>query len=407
MTPHTPTPTPLEQLFDIAMGRRSMTLGLPSTITPAERAAAPGVAHREMMRYPSVDKRCALTPEGAAMLIERGITVCMERGAGQTIRYPDHRYSREGVRIVSRAEALAADIVVHLSPITAADARQMRRGAVLLTMLNATRQSREALQVLLERHIVSVALDLVKDMHSNSSFSDILDEIEGRAAIAVAQNLLIGSNMRKGILLGGIAGIIPCEVTILGAGIAGVAAARSALGLGALVRLFDDNIYRLREATQKLGAGVAASAMHPHVLQSALQSADVVVATHLEHPCIISKEMIEQMKQGVLLFNLNKDVNVFADTQACSYREPRMLRDYHVVRPAEAVPRTVAMAMSNTIVSMFDDMLGIGGDFYNAIKFFPGLQSGVFTYMGKIVNARLASALGTRHVDINLLLQYS
>ncbi len=388
------TPTPLEQLLDVALGKKQITLGLPATRTVA-------------------DHRFALTPEGAAMLIDRGITVCMEHNAGQAIHYTDTRYVQAGVHIVTRAEAFAADMVLHLSPLNALDAQRMRRGAVLLTLLNPATQAPEAVQTLLDRHIVSLALDLVKDNNGNRTFADILNEIDGRAAISIASTLLADARFGKGILLGGVAGIIPCEVTIIGAGIAGIAAARSALGMGAIVRIFDNNVYRLRCATQTLGPGVAASALHPRVLLSALRTADVVIYTHIDHPHIISAEAVQLMKDGVIVFNLDKTTNVFpslpdVDLASVSSDDVRSnAQRVNFVNAAGAVPRTTAMAMSNSIVTMFDDMLSCGGGLINAIKLMPGLQCAVSTFMGRVVNAQLANCLGTRHVDINLLLQFS
>lgn len=390
-----PTPTPLEQLLDLALGKKSFTLGLPAT-----REAA--------------DHRFALTPEGAAMLIDRGVEVRMEQGAGRAIHYDDTRYLQSGVKIVSRSEAFASDMVLHLSPISALDAARMRRGSMLLTMLNAGAQEPEAVQILLDRHVISLALDLVKDTHGNPTFADILSEIDGRAAISMASTLLSDSRYGKGILLGGVAGIIPCEVTIIGADTAGLASARSALGVGALVRIFDSNVYRLRCASHELGAGVATSALHPRVLMSALRSADVVIASHIDHPHVIEAEAIAQMKEGVIVFNLDNAQSLKFETLkkvdliSGMYAQPPIAgQRVCYVNVAGAVPRTTAMALSNTLVTMFDDILSCSGDLTTAIKLHPGIQSGVATFMGRVVNARLASSLGIRPVDINLLLQFS
>lgn len=388
------TPTPLEQLLHIAMGRKSITLGLPAINTRG-------------------DHRFALTPEGAAMLIDRGITVFMEHGAGRAISYSDIRYQHAGVHIVTHEEALATDIVLHLSPISADDAEYMRRGAMLLTMFNPATHDPLAVQTLLEKHITSIALDLVKDGNSKSSFADIINEIDGRASIAVATSILANRQYGKGILLGGVAGIIPCEVLIIGAGIAGIAAARSALGLGALVHLFDDNIYRLRKASETLGSGLATSALHPHVLTTAARSADVVIATHVDHPCVFSEDVMRITKPGVIIFNLDKSTNIFPSLPIVNLRKVDNPAAHTspgrvcFVNVAGTVPRTSAMALSNSLVTMFDDIFSTGGGIENAIKLMPGLQCAALTFSGRVVNARLASNLGLRHVDINLLLQFS
>jgi alanine dehydrogenase len=387
-------PTPLEQLLDTALGKKSLTLGLPAT-----RAAG--------------DHRFALTPEGAAMLIERGVEVRMECGAGRAIHYDDVRYLNAGVKIVSRPEAFATDMVLHLPPISAVDAQRMRRGALLLSLLNANTQDAGAVQTLLDRHIVSLALDLVKDTRGNNTFADILSEIGGRAAISVASSMLADANFGKGILLGGVAGIIPCEVTIIGADTAGVAAARSALGMGALVRIFDDNVYRLRCASDILGPGVAASALHPRVLLSALRTADVVIASHVDYPHVITAEAVSCMKDGVVVFNLDNERSVqFASmtcVDLCDEYATRAAYNHRVcyVNAAGTVPRTTAMAIGNTLATMFVDILCCSGGLSNAIKLHPGMQNAIYTFMGRMVNARLAANMGMRSVDISLLLQFS
>ncbi|MDE5929885.1 MAG: alanine dehydrogenase, partial [Muribaculaceae bacterium] len=127
-------------------------------------------------------------------------------------------------------------------------------------------------------YINCIALDLIENSDSRKPFADILNEIDGRAALAIASSLLADSVHGKGILMGGVAGIVPCEVTVLGSGFDALAAARTAIGLGATVRMFDNDSYSLREADRMLGPAVITSAMHPRVLVSALRSADVVVA---------------------------------------------------------------------------------------------------------------------------------
>ena len=249
---------PLEQLFAVATGKRALTVGIPAPEGPARR-------------FP-------LTPEGAAMLTAREIDVRIEKGAGAAIHYTDTRYIQAGARIVSRAEAFACDIVICLSPLNPEDARRLRRGALLLTVLDALMTS-PAVALLLEKQVVTIALDLIADNEGHAPFADVLNEIDGRAAMAASSALLADAEAGKGILLGGVAGIIPCEVTVIGAGIGGMSAARSAMGMGALVRMFDSDVYRLRRAAERLGPGVVTSSMHPRVLVNALRTADVVVAS--------------------------------------------------------------------------------------------------------------------------------
>ena len=236
---------PQEQPSVIATSRRNVTIGVPASESEAER------------RYP-------ITPEAAGMLTDRGFTVRIETGAADSIHYTDTQYIQAGASVTTRQEALKSDIVIHLAPIARADARQLQRGALLLTLFHQSAQDPAALCTLLERGITSIALDLITDNRGNMPFADILAEIDGRASIAIASSLLADASRGKGILIGGIAGIVPCEVTVIGSGIAALAAARSSLGLGAMVRMFDNDVYRLRGAIRELGSAVTGSAIIPH-----------------------------------------------------------------------------------------------------------------------------------------------
>lgn len=396
-----PQATPLEQLLETATEKRALTLGVPASVTGNDR------------RFP-------LTPEGAATLVSMGIDVRIEKGAGHAIHYTDDRYVRNGARMVTRTEALGCDIVLHLDAIADADARRLRRGSLLLTLFAPARQDRAAMRTLLERHVVSMALDLITDRFGNTPFADILDEIEGRAAMAISASLLADSVHGKGILLGGVAGIVPCEVTVIGAGIAGIAAARSASGLGAMVRMFDSDVYKLRAAARELGPAAICSAMHPKVLVSALRSADVVIAAQMPTVFVMAPETVSEMKQGVITFNLDgygrraSRVPMFGsmrmvDLRAASPGDNMNENGERVcyTNVAAAVPRTTAMALSNTLITMFNDIVTCGGGVVNALKLHSGMQCAVYTFMGRVVNEEIARIVGLRHVDINLLLQFS
>lgn len=390
-------PTPLEQPLATASARRSISIGIPAAKAGYE------------CRFP-------LTPEGAAMLAERGFDLRMEAGAADAIHFSDDAYRRHGVRITDRREAFAADIVLHLPAITAADAMLLRAGSVLLTLMHMPRQSAEGVRALLKRHVIAIALDRVCDEAGNRPFDDILREIDGRAAMAVASSLLADSVHGKGILLGGVAGVVPCEVTIIGSGIAACAAARSALGLGAMVRMFDNDAYRLRAALGTLGqANVVGSSLHPRVLAGALRSADVVVATPTRYPLEVGLDMVSEMKRGVIAFDLDGGEGhcVFPSLQCIDLGSARaadvapgtQVRTCYV-NAGSAVPRTAAMAISNTLLTLFDDILVCDG-VTNALRFNKGLRDAVYTFLGKAVNPDIARLAACRAMDITIFLNFS
>ncbi len=388
---------PLEEAVKTNTHRRKVSIGLPAASSAGER------------RFP-------LTPEGAAMLAERGFELRMEQGAAQCIHFSDEAYRRAGAKITNRAEAFGCDIVLHLPAISEADAILIKKGAVLLSLMHSESQRPAALRQLLRRHIIAIALDLITDADDLQPFADILREVDGRAAMAMASALLADNVHGKGILLGGVAGIVPCEVTIIGSGIAARSAARSALGLGATVRMFDNDVYRLRSALHELGqANVIGSALHPRVLANALRTADVVIATPIRYPFELGAEVVDEMKRGVIAFDL-------AECQERSFFPGLACIDLAMATPADcgpgdavrtcfinagsAVPRTAAMALSTTLLTLFDDILECDG-MTNALKFNNGLRRAAYTFLGKAVNPDIARLVDERCMDINLFLNFS
>lgn len=387
-------PTTLEKMIEMAVNRRRISIGLPAATNEA-------------------DRRFALTPEAAGMLVERGFCVKMEAGAATGIHYADLRYQQQGVDIADRAEVFRSDIVIYLSQVTTLQARMLKRGALLLTLFDSATLSADVARLLLQNRVITLALDLVRDEQGHRPFADIIAEISGRASIAMAASLLADPAQGKGILLGGVAGIVPCEVTILGSGISACAAARSALGLGAAVRMFDNDVYRLRNAIRELGPGVQGSALHPHVLLGAMRTADVVVATPVRPNCEIGPDAVSEMKLGVVTFDLTHGARSVFPTLSrvdlCNARPGDNSMDgcrVCYVNPDNAVPRTVAMAISNSLLTMLTDLFTCDG-LNNAMMLNTGLQRAALTFLGKPVNATVASLVGMRAVDIRFLLQFS
>lgn len=388
-------PTPQEQPQETATMHRGFSIGLPTCDNPAER------------RFP-------ITPEAAAQLIERGFRVRMQEGAAECIHYTDNQYMRAGVAVCTREESLACDIVIHLAPLDPADVRKMRRGAMLLTLLKLKNQNLYTIKELLRRHIIAIAIDLIEDERGFTPFADILAEIDGRASIALASSLMADSKRGKGILLGGVAGIVPCETLIIGSGIAACAAARSAVGLGAMVRMYDNDVYSLRRASQELGPWVITSTLHPHTLDNALRAADVVVVCNTREPFVVGHDLVSTMKKGVLTFDLaSGDGSSFPSMTAVDLAQSSAIEssariDNRIcfVHAGCAVARTAAMALSNTFLTMLEGIMsceGVG----NALKLLPGMQKATFTFFGKIVNPMLANELGMRSVDISIYLTLS
>jgi alanine dehydrogenase len=387
------TPTPLEQeLLTMATSRR-VVLGIASGAAQGER------------RFP-------VTPEGTARLTELGFTVRIEPDSGAPIHYTDAAYTRCGAEITPRTELLqSADVVIALAPLSAAEAARMRRGALLLTLLHSVLHSPiDLVRTLSRQGITTVALERITSAEGsgNRIFADTLHEIDGCASIAISSALLTDPVHGKGILLGGVTGIVPCEVTILGSGMGAIAAAHNALGLGATVRMFDNDLYSLRQASRTLQHRAITSALHPHVVESALRGADVVIATPLATPFAVDSELTRQMKRRVLVFDLNQQPgNTFPALPLCNLanvaqREEAARADricYYNV--GCQVPRTAAMALSNALVATAPSLTDAVATATPAIP--ATLRSGALTLWGKPIDAEVAAMLGTKPFDMNLL----
>lgn len=393
------TPEILEQLTAVRKGRRSCTIGVPAPRLPDER-------------------RVPLTPEGASILVSDGYDVKVERGAGLPIHYDDDRYAKAGATIATRSETLEADVIIYLGVLNPPEASRLKTGALLITLYDPASQSAETLSILLQRRVTLLALNLVTDNRGNHPVADILGEIDGRAAIAISSSLLADADHGKGILLGGVAGVNPSEVLILGSGMAALAAARSAIGLGGVVRLFDSDPYSLRDALSELGPAIIGSALHPKVLGRALSTADIVVATTINSPFAISDSVIDEMKSGVVIFDLTARAGISSvfpslrciDLTAVSSRADNQTNSSPqacYINAAGAVPRTTAMAITNELIPLMSRIMRTGNGILNALKIDGGLRDGIVLFRGRVVHQHTAETFRVKAIDINLLLSLS
>lgn len=388
-----PVMTPQPQPVEVAEKNKKLVIGLPASLSPSER------------RFP-------LTPEAVAIMIDNGYRVKLEENAGASIQYTDMQYMKAGAEIVSRKEAFACDIVIYIPAITTAEISMMKRNAVLMSLFHAGKNAQDTFKALIKRNIVYIAIDLICDADGNAPFADILAEVDGRATIALGSAMLIGPDFGKGILLGGVSGIVPCEVTIIGSGIAACAAASSAIGIGATVRMFDNDIYRLRRARQIAGPGLITSALHPKVLGGALRSADIVAVTPTANRCVIEAEDVNIMKSGVIIMDLTGDESLtfpsLPQIPISTGVPPKPAKGGRVCFTSigNAVPRTAAMALSNTFIATLDEIMRCDG-ITNCLRMHGGIQKAVITFFGKLVNHRAAREADMRAIDIHILLNCS
>ena len=330
--------------------------------------------------YSDTDEtRFLMTPEGSGLLTSAGLTVLMEKGAATDISFPDSSYSEYGVKIVTRTEALKADVVLSYRALHAHDIHHMKKGAALFTMMINELLDVQVIKALLDKDIMCGCLCNMYSHNDVCVFSDIIDEIDGRGAIIYAQEFLSYIGGGKGVLLAGVAGINPCEVLVIGDGTVAYSAAKAAMAAGAFVTLMNNDISALQRAKQICGDHLNTIAIHPRVLYNRVKSADVILLGECTRPFEFPKNLSVVLKDSVYLLN-------FAETH-----------------PSISVPRTVAMALSNVLVNFFEEMI-IKGGLYHMIAATPGVQEGIITYRGKLVDKLIGSALNLPSVDIKVML---
>lgn len=386
---------PAVELCQIQRGGNSMIIGVP----------------KEKGEF---EKRLPLTPEAVALLCGEGHRIILERGAGDAIFYSDLSYSEAGAEITdNKAAVWQADIVLKVAPPLPEEIAWMKPRSTLISMLQLSLFKIEAFQLMLERKITAVAYELIADKHGENPIMNSILEIEGRTAIIVAADLLTNLKNGKGVLLGSCAGVSPTEVVIIGAGRAGLEAARTASALGALVKIFDNDIDLLREVQHVLGQSTFTSTLHPAVLKNALRSADVIIGVlrfeNGEKRFAVSEDMVKLMKRGAIVLDLSVDNGGCFETSICPGSiGDALFEEYGVLHYCEPnissrVARTTSFALSNHFVPLLFDIAEFGS-IVDFIRNRDSVRNGVYLYAGKPVNGVVGDHFGMQWSDLMLFL---
>lgn len=325
------------------------------------------------------ETRFLLTPESCGVLTSTGYKILMESNAGIDISFTDADYAEFGVKIVDRSTALKSDVILGFQPPEAEDILKMQKGATLLCMMDDAFFDRHYVELLLRRQVTVGCLNNMLSHNDEPVFANILDEIDGRAAIMYAEDALSFLGSGKGVLLAGVAGINPCEILLIGQGNRVIAAANAGLNAGATVTIMDNDVSALQVAHECTSGRATTLSLHPRVLFNKIKTADVIILDQCTRPFELPKKLTAAMKDSVYIL------------------------DFQQISPSMTVPRTVAMAMSNVLVNFFDEMLVKGG-VMPMIAATPGVQSGIITINGKLVDKLVGSFLSMPSVDISMLL---
>jgi alanine dehydrogenase len=385
---------PQEEMLEVARKKGKLYIGIPKEIAFQEN-------------------RVPLVPDAVALLVNNGHRILIETGAGKAAHFDDKDYSEAGAEIAhSPEEVYKADIILKIAPPTLEEIELMKPKQTLFSALQLTVQPEDFLKKLIAKKLNCVAFDLIADDAGIFPIIRAMGEIAGGASILIAAELLSNVNQGVGSILGGISGISPTEVVIIGAGTVGEFAARAALGLGATVKVFDNSTSRLRRLQNQLGTRVFTSVIVPRVLEKHLRTADVAIgalrATKGRTPCIVTDEMVAEMKNGSIIVDVSIDQGgVFESSHVTNHSKPTFKKHgvihYCVPNIASRVARTASFAFSSIFSQIIMNM-GDEGGFESLVRRDSGVRNGVYVYNGILTNQYMAEAFNLPYKDINLLM---
>ena len=358
------------------------------------------------------EKRICLTPDAVSALTSHGHRVVIEAGAGEGSNYSDNEYSEAGAKIsYDTKEVFSCNIVLKVAPPTIDEIAMITPQSVLISALQLKTQTKEYFETLAKKRITAVAFDYIKDEHGVYPVVKSLSEIAGTAAILIAAELMSNLNKGNGLLLGNIGGVPPTDVVILGAGTVGEFAARSALGLGARVKVFDNSITKLRKLQHSLNTPIYTSTIQPKTLAKSLRRCDVAIGSIRgkdRSPVIVSETIVETMKEGAIIVDVSIDRGgCFETSNITSHSKPTFEKHgvihYCVPNIPSRYSRTASFAISNLFTPYLLDIAESGG-FENAARFDKSLRSGMYLYHGILTNKTVATWFNLPFRDINLLI---
>ncbi len=385
---------PQEEMLEVARKKGKLYIGIPREIAFQEN-------------------RVPLVPDAVALLVNNGHRILIETGAGKAAHFDDKDYSEAGAEIAHTPEEVyKADIILKIAPPTLEEIELMKPKQTLFSALQLTVQPEDFLKKLITKKLNCVAFDLVMDEAGIFPIIRAMGEIAGGASILIAAELLSNVNQGVGSILGGISGISPTEVVIIGAGTVGEFAARAALGLGATVKVFDNSTSRLRRLQNQLGTRVFTSVIVPRVLEKHLRTADVAIgalrASKGRTPCIVTEGMVSEMKNGSVIVDVSIDQGgVFETSHVTNHSKPVFKKHgvihYCVPNIASRVARTASFAFSSIFSQIIMNM-GDEGGFDGLVRRDAGVRNGVYVYNGILTNQYMAEAFNLPYKDINLLM---
>jgi len=358
------------------------------------------------------ETRVCLTPDAVSALVSNGHRVLFESGAGEGANFKDKDYSEAGAEITKdKAKVYSCPIILKVEPPALDELELINPQTLLISALQIKTQQKSYFEALAKKRITALAFEYIKDDDGDYPAVRSLSEIAGTASILVASELLSNVNGGNGLMMGNINGVPPTEVVIIGAGTVGEFAARSAIGLGANVKVFDSSITKLRCIQNSLGRTIYTSTMQPKNLLKALKRCDVAIGAIRgvnRAPVIVTEDMVNHMKTGAIVIDVSIDMGgCFETSEVTTHTHPTFEHNgvihYGVPNIPARYSRTASVSISNIFTPYLLE-IGEHGGIEHAIRFDKGLKNGLYFYHGILTNKSVAEWFDLDYNDVNLLI---
>jgi alanine dehydrogenase len=383
-----------EEVLDIKFKTKPMLIGIPKEIAFQEN-------------------RVGLIPEAVSVLVANGHEVLMEHNAGEGSRYSDNDYSEAGAKIVYDKESVyKCPILVKTAPPVEADLPFLQMNQTIISPLHITALEKGLMEKLMAKKITALAIENIKDENQNYPILRSMGEIAGSAVMLIAGQYLSSFNQGKGVLLGGISGVPPTKVVIIGADIIGEFATRNALALGASVKVFDNNVSRLQRLQNNLGQRVWTSVLEPKILAKQLKTCEVAVGAlrndHSRAPIVVTEEMVAAMRPGSIIIDVAIDRGgCFETSELTNHENPIVIKHevihYGVPNIPSGFARTASQAISNVLMPLLIQMGDLGG-LEDMVWQHLHLREGVYLYKGALTDFYISERFNLKYTDLNLLI---
>lgn len=383
---------PQEEKLEITKRKSELFIGIPKETSYQER-------------------RICLTPDAVNTLTANGHRVMIEAGAGLSSSYSDKEYSDAGAEITpDTKKVLGCPMLLKVEPLTMAEIELVNPETIIVSAIQLKTRRKEYFDALIKKKITALAFEYIKDDDGSYPIVKSLSEIAGTASILIASELMINNEFGKGLLFGNITGVPPTEVVILGAGTVGEFATKTALSLGATVKVFDNSITKLRRLQNNLNQRVFTSTIHPKSLLKALRRCDVAIgAMHGKERCpiIVTETMVEHMKKGSVIVDVTIDTGgCFETSEITTHEKPTFIKNnvihYCVPNIPSRYSKTASLSISNIITPYLLQVAEDGG-IETAIRRDNGMKNGVYLYHGILTNKAIGEWFNLPDSDINLI----